>query len=547
MPVVLEAAVGHVKATMSSVAERVAAGLGNQSHSSTRAGERDLLLSTQIELRRKMNAFHMAFTKVLHDKVMAEANPRHVLSGRPQATDWQSLSLVDDHELEQKMFSGRIGQQITHTCEWELREVAAYMGAVLGLGRADEEHNPLRADVIGAAVYSGVEAAISDAEGRKLLARELGFAMAKAMPECYQGIVRELQSRNVQPVGLTVKTVDGPGNTLPGVNTGYASVRDEMHSTRSALGTDFHGSMGGAPTQPAALGDVARAVSAADAHLMTLLRRLTYLASRPGSLDPPMTSYSAARTSGHGAPMGFAGGAGSNSAMSGLMAVNLIRAHRDELVQASTGTLDHMVIDVVGSLFDQILSDSRVPPQMARQIARLQLPVLRVALADQTFFSSRKHPVRRFVNRIASLACAYDEFDDGPGKQLLDRVRDLVQEIVDGDFDQVDLYTSKLAALESFIANQNEDEVKTSGAASVLESKESELRVQQRYMLHLQSSLNALTMPDYLRDFVSQVWSQALVAATRKHGADSEVAKRFRQVGRDLVMSVQPKGSPTMR
>jgi hypothetical protein len=291
---------------------------------------------------------------------------------------------------------------------------------------------------------------------------------------------------------------------------------------------------------------------------MTLLRRLTFLASRPGALDTASSSHSTGgygNTPGRGrsAPMslqgagGPLGGASYSEGLTGLMAVNLIRAHREELVQASTGKLDHMVIDVVGSLFDQILSDPRVPPQMARQIARLQLPVLRVALVDQTFFSSRRHPVRRFVNRIASLACAFDDFDDGPGKQFLDRVRELVQEIVEGDFDQVELYTSKLTALESFITGQTEDEAKTSGAASVLESKESELRVQQRYMLHLQSALGAISMPDYLRNFTSQVWSQALVAAVRRHGADSDLAKRFKQVGRDLVMSVQPKGSPTMR
>ncbi|WP_372528863.1 DUF1631 family protein [Piscinibacter sp.] len=582
LPAVLEAAVGHVKATMSSVAERVAAGLGSQSQSSTKVAERDLLLATQIELRRKMNTFHMSFTKVLNDKVQEEAMPRHAVAHRPAATDWQSLSLVDDHELEQRMFSGRIGQQITHTCEWELREVAAYMGTVLGLGRADEERNPLRADVIGAAVYSGVEAVTSDPEGRKLLARELGHAMAQAMPACYAGIVRDLQLRNVQPVGLTVKTVDGPGNLLSGVNTGYESMRSELHSTRS-LASDFHASLGGelgsrstsgaarsmrsgSPTQPASLvgagnyasGVGAHAVNEADAQLMTLLRRLTFLASRPGALDTASSSHSTGgygNTPGRGrsAPMslqgagGPLGGASYSEGLTGLMAVNLIRAHREELVQASTGKLDHMVIDVVGSLFDQILSDPRVPPQMARQIARLQLPVLRVALVDQTFFSSRRHPVRRFVNRIASLACAFDDFDDGPGKQFLDRVRELVQEIVEGDFDQVELYTSKLTALESFITGQTEDEAKTSGAASVLESKESELRVQQRYMLHLQSALGAISMPDYLRNFTSQVWSQALVAAVRRHGADSDLAKRFKQVGRDLVMSVQPKGSPTMR
>jgi hypothetical protein len=229
------------------------------------------------------------------------------------------------------------------------------------------------------------------------------------------------------------------------------------------------------------------------------------------------------------------------------MAVNLIRAHREELLQASGGKLDHMVIDVVGSLFDQILSDTRVPPQMARQIARLQLPVLRVALNDASFFSSRRHPVRRFVNRIASLACAFDDFDDGPGKQFLLRVRDLVQEIVEGDFDQIEIYSAKLASLETFIAEQTHSDVAKKGAIGTLGSKETELRLQQRYMLQLQGALNPLGLPDYLRDFLPQVWSQALVLAVARDGPDSDRAKRYRRVGRDLVMSVQPKGSPLMR
>ena len=302
---------------------------------------------------------------------------------------------------------------------------------------------------------------------------------------------------------------------------------------------------------------------------MSLLRRLTFLASRPGDLHPASGGF---RVPGRGhsdeigrlssTRSGLASGqntgavslSGSDGArvgygedMSGLMAVNLIRTHREELLQASTGKLDHMVIDVVGSLFDQILSDSRVPPQMARQIARLQLPVLRVALVDASFFSSRRHPVRRFVNRIASLACAFDDFDDGPGKQFLERVRELVQEIVEGDFDQVDLYTAKLSALEAFIAGQTHGEAKSNGAASLLEGKESELRIQQRYLLQLQQALAPVGMHAYLRDFLAQVWSQALVLTARRQGVDAPQARRFRQVGVELVMSVQPKGSLPMR
>ena len=153
---------------------------------------------------------------------------------------------------------------------------------------------------------------------------------------------------------------------------------------------------------------------------MSLLRRLSFMPSDAMAFDAGMGG------SGLGSGMG-SGNYGSydvqmhdiESGVRPLMAPNLIRAHRDELRQAASAPLDHMVIDVVGSLFDQILSDSRVPPQMARQIARLQLPVLRVALGDPTFFSSRRHAVRRFINRLASLACAFDDFAEDPGRAFL--------------------------------------------------------------------------------------------------------------------------------
>lgn len=619
----LDAAMNQLKATVASVADRVSETLGLMSRSATRISERDLMNSAQFDLRRNMGPFQLAFRDKLRERIDHDLVPRAETVRRLAATDWQSLSLVGDNEMEELMYADRIGQLITHECESELRELAGYMGSLLRLGAADAEHNPLRAEIVGAATYHGIEAASDQADVRKLLARELGAAFAKAMRGCYQNIIRDLQARGVKPEALTVRGVDGPGNRLPGVHSGYAG----LGSTRSQTGDldspnerDFgggqfgrtsgsgagggltnHGRGPGAtgygPTMPSPFGagngrqsPVSRsglnsrsgmastqASSHADVQLMALLRRLTAIASRPGEFDPgshggvntgPGTVPSSGPRSLFGNTGGAAGGAtpfsgGSGAsgmeqgaatgggtydpALTGLMAVNLIRAHREELLQASTGKLDHMVIDVVGSLFDQILSDSRVPPQMARQIARLQLPVLRVALNDSTFFSSRRHPVRRFVNRIASLACAFDEFDDGPGKQFLARVRELVQEIVEGDFDQIELYASKLAALEHFIAEQTHHEAERNGALGTIEGKESELRLQQRFMLQLQAALKAVSLPPYLREFLPQVWSQALVLAVTRDGAQSERAKRYRRAGVDLVMSIQPKGSPAMR
>ena len=590
----LDAATNTIRATLTAVAARVSETLSAQGSSSTRVADRDLMSATQFELRRNMGTLQSVFATELGSRIHQELAPREDSRRKLAETNWATLSLVDDSEMEERMFADRISQQISHACESELRELATYMGSLLRTGRADQDRNPLRAELIGASLYRAIEGVSKEPEARKLLARELGAAMAKAMPECYAQVLRGLQASGVQPVVLTVRQVEGPGNQLPGLNSGYAS----LSSTRSQSGEfDSHASTAGggdshhpsnysgydprAPLRSSSGGASSLHVPTsyregrgssrsgtssrgsltsqqADAQMLALLRHLSAVSSRTGEFDAsPRTMHSLARQNAAQAsapgPLSASQSLAADSApytgdgLTGLMAVNLIRAHRDELLQASGGKLDHMVIDVVGSLFDQILSDTRVPPQMARQIARLQLPVLRVALNDASFFSSRRHPVRRFVNRIASLACAFDDFTDGPGKQFLERVRALVQEIVEGDFDQVDIYTAKLAVLEAFIAEQTHSEVQSQGAAVTLGSKESELRLQQRYMLQLQGALQPIALPTWLNDFLPQVWGQALVLAVTRDGADSDRAKRYRRVGRDLVMSIMPKGSPMLR
>ena len=80
----------------------------------------------------------------------------------------------------------RLGQLISHECDWQLRDLAAYMGSLLSLGRADEERNPLRAEIIGAALnrrHRGRSPA--SATTAASYTRELGQAVAQAMPDCY--------------------------------------------------------------------------------------------------------------------------------------------------------------------------------------------------------------------------------------------------------------------------------------------------------------------------------------------------------------------------
>lgn len=63
---------------------------------------------------------------------------------------------------------------------------------------------------------------------------------------------------------------------------------------------------------------------------------------------------------------------------------------------------DEDVINLVAMLFEFMLDDSSVPDAFKALIARLQIPLLKVAVLDKSLLSCTQHPARRLLNDIAS-------------------------------------------------------------------------------------------------------------------------------------------------
>ncbi len=565
LPAAIEAAVRRVKLAARQAAERTVDSLGVSALASANVFQREALLSAQFELNRKLAVFCNGFDDTLDRRIEREVVPRSSTQPALAETSWDALSLVDNHEVEVQVSAERFGMQIAQDCEAEQRELDGFVSSALQ-GFGEIPRNPLRPEVIGNAMIRSIDKVTDRAELRTVLIAELGRSMAASMGPTYAAIVADMRAAGLKPALPSFRPSErgsGYGRTSSGYDTssrpvglddagpsGYGLPEDSRHSgwrgdagrssERGRLpGSSGHGGLGSsggrAPSQGTPIGHV-------EAGLMSLIRRLAFTDLGPGIED---SGFTADAGPGHSLSGAFDPDVGGRALP---VAPNLIRAHRDALRDASNGSLDHMVIDIIGSLFDQILSDPKVPPQMARQIARLQLPVLRAALGDASFFSSRKHPVRRFVNRIASLGSAFDDFDSESGQRFVTLVRELVQEIVEGDFDQIEVYEQKLSVLEAFIVDQSRREVQErAGAATLLAEKETDLRLQQRYTQQLQALLKPLPAPDFVRDFISQVWSQAMMRAVRLDGGESARVQRLRHAGRELIMSVQPKGSPEQR
>jgi hypothetical protein len=568
LPALIESAAQRMKLAARTAVERTVESLGLAALSTSNIFQRDALLEAQFELNRKSAMFALAFNDCLDERLGRECQP-HAREALPTA--WDAMGLVDDQEVERKITADRFGLEIAHACEWELRELDGYMGSLLGSPQA---RNPLKPEVVGMAMLKGIESISERTDVRALLQSELGRVLGLEMGGTYAAIIADMRNAGVQPAGLSVRSTldshrhvsgygglrDAPDTGQPaprsGPPSGYASQHGQTsqhdHAGRPSHWASSGGPLSGhgrfGPSARAGLRQAGRRASLGqvDAHMMSLIRRLTHVNSGIGEQASGWDA--GAMHSGHGGHGPSSGHGDTGGYSTSQPPPNIIRAHRDELRQAATGSMDHMVIDLIGSLFDQILSDPKVPPQMARQIARLQLPVLRAALGDASFFSSRKHPVRRFVNRIASLAAGFEDLADDEGRQFLNHVRKLVDGIVDGDFDQVELYEQQLAELERLTAELARAEVQAQGdPAAVLGAKETEVRLGQRYAQMLEAELQGLAGHDFVREFLVGIWSRVLVLAAQRDGDQSERFQRLRTVARDLYMSVQPKGTPLQR
>lgn len=600
---VLQAGASRVQAALSDALTRLGGQLPALALSASSNQQRQLLMNAERTLSLKGASLHQAFAKAFADRALQPARqqashapagdkaPTSPSGGLPRSdTDWDALALVDNAEVERGVSADRMAQALAHDCDTALEALNAHVAGLLHDSRP--ERNAFRPQLVAQALLAALSQIETDLEIAEVIGQQLSRVLGNELGKAYTLIVADMRQLGVQPQGLSVQRSRHSGHSASGMTTGQGSVNGELHlpTTQSghlghpggesgrhaqrhtshhapmsheahlraaqALGEMFGVSLPGAPLEgptPMGLrafgGQAGPAALAAQQDFQQLLRRI--------SQGPGMADGSALMPTGEDAlPQGWdagLGGEASQQAAAGfsgpLMAVNLIRAHREELVRASGGAaLDQMVIDIVAALFDQVLSDPKVAPEMARQIARLQMPVLRVALGDMGFFNSRKHPVRRFVNRIATLSAAFGEQAEDAGQACLKQVTALVNDIVDGDFDRMDLYEAKLAELEAFIEQEaHRDNAENAAVAALLSGKEADLRVQQRYMQILRRELADVEMPDFVRDFIAQIWSQVQVMASARDGAHSPFALRMRKAGHELALSVQPKGHPQLR
>ncbi len=220
---------------------------------------------------------------------------------------------------------------------------------------------------------------------------------------------------------------------------------------------------------------------------------------------------------------------------------NQLRQKTQEIKKKAETPSEKVQIEVVALMFQSILAETRISPAIRVWFARLQMPVLREALADPTFVTTLDHPARQLIDRMGSCALGFDAADIG-GKALeteIQRVVQVIEQYPDTGKRVFELMLEEFQKfLTKFLVSKGASErLKT--VAQQVEQKET-LTVQ--YTIELRKLIQDMQVADAIRSFLFKVWAEVLAVAAVRQGPQHEQTVLFKKLAADLVRVASAKG-----
>ncbi|GGH52591.1 hypothetical protein GCM10010975_07350 [Comamonas phosphati] len=250
-----------------------------------------------------------------------------------------------------------------------------------------------------------------------------------------------------------------------------------------------------------------------------------------------ITQYEHLASRGPGAPMAVDY---SPAALEHL--AQLVRERSASWKQKAATNSEKATIEVVALMFQSILSEDRIPPSIRVWFARLQVPVLRVALAEPEFFGDLAHPARKLIDRMGSCVMGFDASSIS-GSALEVEIRRVVQVIEQYPETGQKVFALVLREFEDFLSGHLTQTPSTASIASVAQQVEQKETLAIQYTIELRNLLTDMPVREEIRDFLFKSWADVLAMATVRHGARDARAMRFKQAASELVWAASAKPS----
>ncbi|OWP48098.1 DUF1631 domain-containing protein [Pseudomonas nitroreducens] len=234
-----------------------------------------------------------------------------------------------------------------------------------------------------------------------------------------------------------------------------------------------------------------------------------------------------------------------------------VRQHLDHLLTRVSsksgrsrvvGQVDEDVINLVSMLFEFILDDRTLPDSLKALIGRMQIPMLKVAVLDKTFFSRGSHPARRLLNEIASAALGWAEQSDGQRDHLYQKIEQVVMRLLNDFVDDPAIFSELLDEFISFTGDERRrSDLLEQRTRDAEEGRARAELARQDVEGVLNERLLGRTLPEVVVRLLQEAWSQVLLLTCLKHGTRSSEWEAALATMDDLIWSVEPHEDPDSR
>ena len=466
-----------------------------------------------------------------------------------------TLSLVPMEEMDEQLAFAGISRSFDIACSERLASLGVRLGMLLGRELVRASHNPFRPEVFLRALREAWREFEPDADSHALILPLLRTGIVFDF-----GPMLDLLSDKLKPArGERFAKTDDSAATRAAKARRDAAVTEGLKqlfgAAEPALGADLDiplianlpqgsggwrpsGAAGFAVAAPvpgmasASASHAAPGGQAAGSHVVAAAGQGVPMAAIPAPLIEMLETLSA-------------GGmvAGAMPAAAASQDVFYLPRLKQSLPQGSLSRGDETTLDLLSRIFETVLLDESIPQETRELIAFLQVPVLKAALKDRSFFFEEAHPARRMLDLLSNVGWEPPGGQDDPVYRAMRRGVEKVR-----DEAQPDAFAAAVAELEASIVEREQLEAQAiAGPIAQATRQEKQQAATRSAKKAISTRLAGEQVVALVGTFLEQRWTPVLSLAYAIEDSKPGAIDNATRAMDDLIWSVKPKATQEER
>lgn len=465
-------------------------------------------------------AREQAVTRLIAQAAEAKAVFRVVLRGALYGGDAFRKSQVSEVRFDDFQFLGEeqidanielaiTEQEVHRAVEAVLPALNALVSSLMGWVSVQARLNPLKPEAFVHALREAFSQVLPDDALRSSVMAPAAGLLGSALDTMYREVVEWLKSQGVEPVATYVSSAHPLGARVTSPESAASRSLLTLDKLRRLLSGELD-------PRPAALG-------AAD---FTHTVPASFMALEDMKLVEPMLK----RLSNRVQRVEPEGGASTGH----------VKPHKTDPLQGKALGKE-LGQEVVRLMLESLMQDRRLLAGVRHSVMRLEPVLQRLSGQDPRFFADRKHPARRFMDRMTHRSMAFQSESEAGYARFQKTLDNAISVLAGGPGDAL-AFERLVRKLEDDWAQEELQEKQAAAQASrgLLHAEQRNM-LAQRLAQEFAQRMTFKNAPEMVLAFLRGPWAQVVAEYQLRVADGSDDAEGYLALVDDLIWSVQPR------